>query len=167
MPSIINEILKGVADDDTLSNEMNGVCALALLLEDYKVYRSKYDATLPFIDENSKGHELKEALLNVAPKNRFEMLSKYIKTLDEDSVCVPQAPVYIEGPDDSQVEEKEIDDSKNFLMKLIIYSFLVLGVLLVVVIVYTTLLGLENPGGDTFNTILNGLVEILKVLVGF
>lgn len=166
MPILIEEILKGVADGETLSTEMHGVCALAILLEDYKEYRNKYDATIPEMTEESSGREFKDALHHLPPKVRIELLSKYIKNLEgeKESIAVTTDNVVVESV--GGIGESDFQQSKTFLIKLITYGFMVAGLLILFLIFYSSIYGLDHGGDQTFSAILNGLIEILKVIVG-
>lgn len=170
MPALVKDILKGVDDNGTLEDEMVGVCALGVLLDDYKNYRTKYDATLPAINEESTGLEFKKAILNIPPKNRLVLLSRYAANLEDGSVChISNNTNYVNNDPtiyEDDVDNDEFHKSKEYLTKLIIYSFLVLAVIIIVTITYTTSIGAGAPGSDAMGTIMSSMVEILKVLLG-
>lgn len=178
MPTFIDEILKGVADNESLSSEMSGVCALQALLDEYREYRSKYDATLPLINEESTGRDLKEAFIHVPPKVRLNMFSNYISALDRgtnsnsinhntpDNTYIDNSMDY-NNSDYNDINENEMKDVKDSLLKLLVYSFLILGIFLIVVVIYMAFAGIDNStGSNVFITFLNGIVEILRVLFG-
>lgn len=177
MSQFINEILKGIDDLEILSKEMTDIPALDGLVKEYTEYRNKYDATIPYISEESLGSELKNALVFIPPKIRLGMLSRYSKMLDTSfQYFTPNnlqdypTPVIDNPPEEDTTTEhkrceKEIEESKHYLIKWIVYGFIGLSVLSVLSIIYNSR-STQTDGHSSLIGLLSNFVEILKVLIG-
>lgn len=167
MSSFINEILKGIDDNSTIAEEIQDVEAISQLLNEYNEYRAKFDATIPYISEESLGKELKEALTHVPPKIRLGMLSRYTKLLDSSfQYFTPNYnPTEVEDIEQKEIPDKSIEESKHYLMKWVVWSFLGLSFVSIFAIIYNSIYT-DSEGHVSLVGILSNFVEILKVLIG-
>jgi len=167
MGNLIDDLLKGIDDEATLTSEETDVPALAHLMKNYKDYKTKYDATLPEINDNSTGKELKQALAMLPSTTLLRFLNTYSDELQGiPEAVVTTTPVTPAAP----IEEHPEDDKWEGPTKLMVNSLIVwIGLLFMIVILtllYLTFNGRLEGGHEIFGSLFSTLVELIKIIVG-
>ena len=155
MSSIIEELLAAMDDDLSIEQGLEKIPEARELLNLYQNYRKKYDFSLPKITEDSTSKEFKDALLKLPATTKLSFLNRYTDLLnqsiqDNSSAC-------------DEIQTKK--DHKR-LIRLIVYSFFGLALIIIGTVTYLSINGKEIPDGEIFSTITTMVVEVLKVIVG-
>lgn len=155
MTSIVEELLKGMEDNETISYEIEETPEVQILLDGYQNYRKKFDSSLPLITIENNGREFKDALLALPAKTKLELFNKFTDALNKTN-----------DSDQDSCEEIQLRKDHKKLIRLIVYSFFVLALIIIGTVTYLSINGKEIPSGEIFSAITTTIVEIIKVIAG-